>query len=336
MRTCGTTMQYIPIAADVESYDVPQDVGVVRRKPGKGEPTMSMSCSDKLMKWSVLGVQGTLLGALLLEPVHVSSVTVLVDDPNTGQDGEYDSSLSNKLLIASLSALQRSCFDRVRDLSNMVPGIGGDSSPLHLGAIPTPKQRMHELGLSNGDERRVPSGACITWWAHATMLWKKKSTATTADTRIGMPLQGSDGRCTVHCIEMDPSKNSTVSKTSVVVRDRICISHATAPHPVSWRRVRGTLEVVTGFTGAKQGTARRGAECVSLGARSSLSRAALLEEFFSLARLAGVQLERGGMEAEAKTAEEYAKLKALINSKYVRLWRYLLDNTPQFEGWIRK
>ena len=31
------------------------NVGALRTKPGRGDPTLSMSCSDKMMKWCVLG-----------------------------------------------------------------------------------------------------------------------------------------------------------------------------------------------------------------------------------------------------------------------------------------
>uniref|UniRef100_A0A1A9WCD8 tRNA-specific adenosine deaminase 1 n=1 Tax=Glossina brevipalpis TaxID=37001 RepID=A0A1A9WCD8_9MUSC len=51
-----------------------QSVGAMRTKPGKGERTLSMSCSDKLAKWQIMGVQGALIDVLLTEPIYFETM----------------------------------------------------------------------------------------------------------------------------------------------------------------------------------------------------------------------------------------------------------------------
>lgn len=63
------------------STDVPfdlivQTIGQIRTKPGRGQPTLSISCSDKLAKWNVLGIQGALIHSLINKPIYMSSVTL--------------------------------------------------------------------------------------------------------------------------------------------------------------------------------------------------------------------------------------------------------------------
>lgn len=41
-----------------------------------GERTLSMSCSDKLAKWSVMGVQGALLMYVFAEPWYIDSMII--------------------------------------------------------------------------------------------------------------------------------------------------------------------------------------------------------------------------------------------------------------------
>lgn len=42
---------------------------------GRGDPTLSMSCSDKMSRWCHLGVQGSLLTLILKEPIFFTTCT---------------------------------------------------------------------------------------------------------------------------------------------------------------------------------------------------------------------------------------------------------------------
>ncbi|XP_047984175.1 tRNA-specific adenosine deaminase 1 [Leguminivora glycinivorella] len=53
-----------------ESYHI---LGQVRTKPGRGDRTQSVSCSDKMARWIHVGIQGGLLDLLLSKPIFVSS-----------------------------------------------------------------------------------------------------------------------------------------------------------------------------------------------------------------------------------------------------------------------
>ena len=54
-----------------------ENFGAIRTKPGRADstPTISLSCSDKIASWSVLGLQGAMLEDLF-DPVYLSGIVV--------------------------------------------------------------------------------------------------------------------------------------------------------------------------------------------------------------------------------------------------------------------
>ncbi|XP_014212275.1 tRNA-specific adenosine deaminase 1 [Copidosoma floridanum] len=55
-------------------------VGPLRTKPGRGDRTLSLSCSDKIAKWNLLGVQGALL-SLMIPSIKFESIVIGGDCP---------------------------------------------------------------------------------------------------------------------------------------------------------------------------------------------------------------------------------------------------------------
>ena len=64
------------------------DVVRLSTKPGRGEPSRSYSCSDKICLWSLLGLQGAAL-SLLLRPVYLASIVI---------SGEMDAAVASRAL----------------------------------------------------------------------------------------------------------------------------------------------------------------------------------------------------------------------------------------------
>jgi tRNA-specific adenosine deaminase 1 len=68
--------QVPPVTRGRDNYSL---CSVLRTKPGRADspPTSSLSCSDKIAKWSVLGFQGALLSRIL-DPVYIDEI--IIDD----------------------------------------------------------------------------------------------------------------------------------------------------------------------------------------------------------------------------------------------------------------
>lgn len=64
------------ITIDDDKDLMEQIVGAIRTKPGRGTRTLSVSCSDKIARWNIVGIQGALLDSLLWQPIYLDSITI--------------------------------------------------------------------------------------------------------------------------------------------------------------------------------------------------------------------------------------------------------------------
>ncbi|KAL1744603.1 hypothetical protein HDZ31DRAFT_38258 [Schizophyllum fasciatum] len=134
--------------------------GVLRTKPGRADapPTMSMSCSDKIAAWSVLGFQGA-LGSLVLRPLFLEHIVlggvpddirdVVLEDceralwPRAGSSPHRPViSLTSLEFIHSRSALSSMGYDCKASSNESLSWIADSDAP-------------HEI-LVNGTRRGVP------------------------------------------------------------------------------------------------------------------------------------------------------------------------------------
>ena len=79
MAALKDSTQYpdLPPGAAYRGRDNYSLYGVMRTKPGRADspPTLSMSCSDKIAAWNVLGIQGA-LASHMLQPIYIDRVVI--------------------------------------------------------------------------------------------------------------------------------------------------------------------------------------------------------------------------------------------------------------------
>lgn len=135
-------------------------VGVLRTKPGRNDCpfSSSMSCSDKIASWNVLGIQGGAL-AYFIPPIYLS--VILVGDA-------YDSDSLNRALIDRTSQINVPCeflekgfknnsFDlRIvgTDSLGLCTGISDDSSMFWFNGM---SRRLSSLvlGFKKGSKKPI-------------------------------------------------------------------------------------------------------------------------------------------------------------------------------------
>jgi len=301
----------LPTARDVESGADPQATGIVRRKPGRGDPTFSVSCSDKMARWGLLGLQGALLGGLMAStPVYLERIVVGVDASQRSDEPMVGMS-------SVVAALQRALVERSQSVTSRLdagPGpLSFRSRPLlNVAAVHLAEADAHALGLTATPIRHVACGISIAWWAPPSVSWRLK-----------------------------PCKQSGVSEASP---ELLTAFRQHAPQYI----VGGRHECVTGKYGTKHGTPPPPSlpeVPVPHGSQSMLCRASLVQRYGEVARSVSVgSVLRGSgggshlikEDQTSAVGQGYAGLKKNAWEEYAEAWKLLVAPPSPFEGWIAK
>ncbi|KAM5534870.1 hypothetical protein V8D89_011425 [Ganoderma adspersum] len=102
--------------------------GVLRTKPGRADspPTLSMSCSDKIAAWNVLGIQGA-LASRLLRPVYIDRVII----------GEVEQPMRQVVL----EDCQRALYARLHSIAGLPAPFQLNVPAIEFTSVPYPHSR---------------------------------------------------------------------------------------------------------------------------------------------------------------------------------------------------
>ncbi|XP_066346186.1 tRNA-specific adenosine deaminase TAD1-like [Miscanthus floridulus] len=159
------------------------DISFVQRKPGRGDTTLSMSCFDKITRWSLVGIQGALLSHIL-EPLYLSTITI-GQLPDGAPEGFSIENNIKKALDARLSSLSSKLpppfkTQRPKVFEAPVPPtefqqISGDVPPLTCGySICWNKSGLHEVVLGTTGRKQGTSSKAAHLPSTESLLCKRR------------------------------------------------------------------------------------------------------------------------------------------------------------------
>jgi len=159
------------------------DISFVQRKPGRGDTTLSMSCFDKITRWSVVGIQGALLSHTL-EPLYLSTITIGQLPGGAPECFSVENNIKKALdaRLSSLSSKLPSPFkvQKPKVFEAAVPPtefqqISGDVPPLTCGySICWNKSGLHEVVLGTTGRKQGTSSKAAHLPSTESLLCKRR------------------------------------------------------------------------------------------------------------------------------------------------------------------
>ncbi|CAH1799538.1 unnamed protein product [Owenia fusiformis] len=128
-------------------------LGALRTKPGRGDRTLSMSCSDKMARWNIVGCQGALLSHFLQCPLYFNTIVV------------------GRCPYSAVS-MQRAVLDRSQGVTNLPEGYRNNNTSLLNSAIDFEHSKEN---LEKSTTKPVPSSAAIAWYKEADRVIQEVS-----------------------------------------------------------------------------------------------------------------------------------------------------------------
>jgi hypothetical protein len=288
----------VPQAGDVESpANGCQRKGALRRKPGRGDATLSMSCSDKLARWQVLGLQGALLSSLLDAPLRLSGVVASVLPAGSNGSREEDDKAGP---LPSASSAAASSVERA----------------LRRAVVGRFRAAVEAAAVACEREASEAASAAATAAAAAAKLLRSSSAAAAAATFLA-----ADPPASAHGLAPD-AKRRVPTGLAVNWAAADPASSTSSPLPPA------PLEVTIGALGCRAGSSR--AARLARSTCSRLSRASLSLRF---AELLALLEEENGVEGLLPVTAEQARgmghdaLKRVAAPAYCRAWAALLGTT---------
>lgn len=358
----------LPQQHEVESYGEAQATGLVRRKPGRGDATLSMSCSDKLARWALLGLQGSLLSELLVGPLHLTSLTISLQQPaepapSAAADAaatpppeqpppSLPASDAAKLAAAAAEALHRALVGRTAAVAReRLHGGSRPAEPLLHVCVPQPAAAAPGIrGAAADPVQGLAGGASGAEAASASLhRMQELGLAPSAARRVGSgssivwhaPPSPAFKWREARRLQPPPPQHAAAAAAAHA-------AGAALPAVLSG----GSVEAVAGTTGLKIGAAKaRPGQPVHPSAQSAVCKAAL----FAAWRCLEAALRQLPARAPAATAPAaaptgtarpegdapgqrmtYRQAKQAAGAGYASAWRRLREPPSPFEGWIPK